>query len=285
MARPKKNGIDYFPLDTVMDDKVEYIEAKHGLEGFAIIIKLLQKIYSTGYYYEWGEKEEWLFCKRVNCEYDLLIKIINDCINIGIFNKDLYQKYKVLTSAGIQKRYFGAIKRRKDVDVVEKYMIIDLKNINVDNNEVNVCNNLKNVSINTQSKVKKSKVNKKEKINKKENHKIKFAEFVSMTNDEYEKLKVTHGKKALQRMIEILDNYKGSTGKTYKNDYRAILNWVVKRYNEENTKPVNTKFRKVDKFNNFDMQGDYDFAEIEKLENQFIQRKLAKINGGKKTNE
>ena len=36
-------------------------------------------------------------------------------------------------------------------------------------------------------------------------------------------------------MIEILDNYKGQNGKKYKSDYRAILNWVVKRYEEENT--------------------------------------------------
>ena len=34
-------------------------------------------------------------------------------------------------------------------------------------------------------------------------------------------------------MIEILDNYKGSKGKKYRSDYRAILNWVVNRYNEE----------------------------------------------------
>ena len=39
--------------------------------------------------------------------------------------------------------------------------------------------------------------------------------------------------KATKRMIEILDNYKGAKGKRYKSDYRAILTWVVDRYNEE----------------------------------------------------
>jgi hypothetical protein len=34
-------------------------------------------------------------------------------------------------------------------------------------------------------------------------------------------------------MINILSNYKGSTGKKYKSDYRTILNWVVDRYNEK----------------------------------------------------
>ena len=37
-------------------------------------------------------------------------------------------------------------------------------------------------------------------------------------------------------MIEILDNYKGAKGKRYKSDYRAILTWVVDRYNEDLTR-------------------------------------------------
>lgn len=52
MARPNKAGLEYFSLDCGMDDKVELIEAKYGLIGFAVIIKLWQKIYSEGYYYK-----------------------------------------------------------------------------------------------------------------------------------------------------------------------------------------------------------------------------------------
>lgn len=62
---------------------------------------------------------------------------------------------------------------------------------------------------------------------KKEEEKIHFAEFVSMTNAEHEKLVSTYGKDFADQCILVLDNYKGSSGKTYKNDYRAILNWVV----------------------------------------------------------
>jgi hypothetical protein len=59
--------------------------------------------------------------------------------------------------------------------------------------------------------------------------KIHFAEFVTMTNAEYEKLCSTHGKEFADQCIEVLDNYKGASGKKYKSDYRAILNWVVDR--------------------------------------------------------
>lgn len=62
---------------------------------------------------------------------------------------------------------------------------------------------------------------------KEELEKMHFAEFVTMTNDEYEKLVVAHGKELTDQCIQKLDNYKGSNGKKYKSDYRAILNWVL----------------------------------------------------------
>lgn len=63
--------------------------------------------------------------------------------------------------------------------------------------------------------------------------KIKYADFVSLTNAEYEALVAKLGEEGTRRCIEILDNYKGAKGKKYKSDYRAILNWVVERYEEE----------------------------------------------------
>lgn len=85
--------------------------------------------------------------------------------------------------------------------------------------------------VNTNKNVK----NVKNKRNKEINNipKIDFAEFVSLTQEEYEKLVSAHGEERAKRMIEILNNYKGSSGKKYKSDYLAILNWVVKRVEEE----------------------------------------------------
>ena len=66
--------------------------------------------------------------------------------------------------------------------------------------------------------------------------KVSYAEFVKMTEDEYDKLLTEYGQQETHAMIDILDNYKGSHGKQYKSDYRAILNWVVKRRDEERRK-------------------------------------------------
>jgi len=71
--------------------------------------------------------------------------------------------------------------------------------------------------------------------------KIQYAEFVAMTNDEYQSLIANErlgSENAVKRCIEILDNYKGSSGKKYASDYRAILNWVITRYEEECSKQV-----------------------------------------------
>ncbi len=68
--------------------------------------------------------------------------------------------------------------------------------------------------------------------------KNKYAEFVTMTNVEHERLVSTYGVEDAAKMIEILDNWKGVNPKkrTYESDYRAILNWVVDRLNEQKEK-------------------------------------------------
>lgn len=57
-----------------------------------------------------------------------------------------------------------------------------------------------------------------------------------MTNVEYQRLVDTHGKEFADQCIKTLDNYKGSNGKTYKSDYRAILSWVIDTVKEKQGK-------------------------------------------------
>jgi hypothetical protein len=78
------------------------------------------------------------------------------------------------------------------------------------------------------------KVNK-EKKEKKDNKVIKnkYAESVSLTTEEYQKLLDENGEYLTQKMIEVLDNYKGASGKTYKSDYKAILSWVKDKVHKE----------------------------------------------------
>lgn len=76
--------------------------------------------------------------------------------------------------------------------------------------------------------------NKNVKNDKNDKKYIIYAEFVKMTEKEYNTLVEKHGEELTNKMIEVLDNYKGSKGKKYKSDYRAILSWVEDKVLKEN---------------------------------------------------
>jgi len=153
MGRPTKQGIDFFSLDVQFDDKVELFLLEKSAIGLAVFITLLQIIYQNeGYYTVNGKDLVLLIKKRINVD----INEINSCIRVllerNILHKKLYEKYKILTSSGIQKRFFDAAKRKKKVRAVEEYLIIDRKNyeniqyvninmVNVEGNEVSVGGN------------------------------------------------------------------------------------------------------------------------------------------------
>lgn len=158
------NGINYFPLNVHLDDKFELIEAEFGLKGFAIVVKLFQKIYGQqGYYCEWTEDVALLFGKNVGLGGDAVSEIVRAAIKRGIFDSELYDKYQILTSRGIQERYFEAVSRRKEVEVRKECLLIKVdqiyKNVRILNENVNISS--KNVNISEQKKVEESKVKEK----------------------------------------------------------------------------------------------------------------------------
>lgn len=85
--------------------------------------------------------------------------------------------------------------------------------------------------------------------------KDRYLEFVTLSQKEYDSLVAKLGsEKAVQRCIEILNDWKGSKGKKYKSDFYAIHSWVIERYYEElskkgakqgNGQSVADKFAKV----------------------------------------
>ena len=146
MARPSKQGLEYFSLDVDCDDKVELLEAKHGVAGFGILIKLWQKIYKDGYFITWDEEKLLLFKKQVSVDINLINDVINDCFRWNIFDSALYKKYGILTSRGIQKRFLFAIGRRANVDFVKEYQLVDIESDNI--NLVSAYNNGPNCNSN-----------------------------------------------------------------------------------------------------------------------------------------
>jgi hypothetical protein len=60
-------------------------------------------------------------------------------------------------------------------------------------------------------------------------------ERVTLSAEEYRKLVDRYGERRTERMVERLADYKERTGRVYRSDYRAILNWVAKKVIDEET--------------------------------------------------
>lgn len=129
-------GLSWFKLDCQLDDKFDLIEAEFGIKGFAVIVKLLQKIYGgEGYYCEWTNDVGLMFSKKINEGFELVSEIVSASIRRGIFSKELYDKYQILTSNGIQKRYLEAAARRQKLALEKRYLLIEVgqkyKNVDI----------------------------------------------------------------------------------------------------------------------------------------------------------
>ena len=138
----KFNGLYYFPfpcltiaekeidaldnLETNYFEAIQLIEDKFRLKGFAILIKLLQKIYSTNGYYMFVSDNIILRLKRefvLSNADNIISEVISECLNLGIFSKSMYDAHKILTSNRIQADYLRAVRKRTIVDLQQEYLL------------------------------------------------------------------------------------------------------------------------------------------------------------------
>ena len=63
-------GINYFPVGVnfMEENAMEVIEAKYGIKGSAIVLKLLCKIYKEGYFIRWDEEQCLIFANKAGRE-------------------------------------------------------------------------------------------------------------------------------------------------------------------------------------------------------------------------
>lgn len=148
MARPRKDGLDYYPMDVnfLGDIKVKKVIRSHGIQAVAVILHLLGTVYrDNGYYATYDDDLLFITADELNLEEKYVKDVVEKLLEVDFFSREQAEKNKVLTSIGIQERYRKATERRISVNINDSLCIQKPRS-----SEYNVYRS-------TQSKVKESK--------------------------------------------------------------------------------------------------------------------------------
>lgn len=122
-------GINYFPfsIDFFEDNRIALLEAEFGNDGTIVILKLFTKIYRNGYYLEWGTDECLLFSRKNGMAEKTVQAIVGKAIDRGLFDRESFERFGILTSVEIQEQFFTvAAKRKNKLSNEMNYLLIDL---------------------------------------------------------------------------------------------------------------------------------------------------------------
>ena len=201
------------------------IQEEFGNDGYAFWFKLLEHLGTKeNLSMDCNDAADWrFFIAKAKVSKEKAEQILDLLAEIDSIDAELW-KHKVIWSENFAAR-LADVYRKRGTERPSKPDFCDRNNSTPDIS----------VPESTQSKVKESK-GKKSRVKKDETpapDKIEFAEFVHMKQSEYDTLVEKHGKAATDKLIEVLDNYKGANKKKYDSDYRAILSWVVDKVKKE----------------------------------------------------
>ncbi len=130
MARPRKLGIEsaHWDVHILEDDtKIDMLIDAQGYGAFTIYFFLCQKAYANGYFYRWSYPDAATTARKIGggCGSETVKQVVSLCLRIGLFDKSLFEREKVLTSKGIQRRYMMAIQKRSCKEVDDKLWLLD----------------------------------------------------------------------------------------------------------------------------------------------------------------
>lgn len=130
MARPMKNGLDYFPFDVdfFSDRKIKRLRAAYGADGVNVYIYLLCEIYRNGYYTVYDDDLVLDVSDELSIKSNLTTQILNYLFSrslLQVIEGRLAEPVKVITAASVQRRYQAAKKgAKRDIDVAARFWVL-----------------------------------------------------------------------------------------------------------------------------------------------------------------
>ena len=128
MARPRKDGLDYFPLDVnfLSDLKIKKIIRAYGAQAVAVVMSVLTTIYrDNGYFANYDEDLIFIIADELKLEDGYVKDVIEKLIEVDFLSKEQKEKNNILTSIGIQERYLKVCERRVKKKLNETYNLIN----------------------------------------------------------------------------------------------------------------------------------------------------------------
>lgn len=131
MAGKPKKKLDYAGWNTDIfenEPKIDKLLDAQGWVGFGIYFYLCQRAYgSEGYYYRWSYDDVATTARKMGCgiRSETVKQTVALCFQIGLFDKRLFEEFKVLTSRGIQKKYWLVASERTDRSVIDELWLLN----------------------------------------------------------------------------------------------------------------------------------------------------------------
>lgn len=264
-GRPPKEGIDYAGWSVDMfdsDTKIDKLLDAQGACGFLVYFYLCQKAFgSKGYYYLWSFDDAATTSRKIGggVGSETVKNTVNLCFQIGLFDKNLFDGHGILTSRGIQKRFFLVAKDRKCKTIKKEFWLLtEEESVGLDfcgskSNYQPSKSNYAPSKLNYHT-LKESKVND-SKLNKSKAKEIKAEEpipppppslfgihkNVLLSDEEYENIIKFMGTITAKNRIDKFSNYIYGSKAKYDNHYSSILKFWIEdgsptdlKYNAEN---------------------------------------------------
>lgn len=233
MARPKSDGLSYFPFDVdfFQDPKIRAVRAHYGADGVALYLYLLCEIYRNSYFVK--VDEDFIDCTAADLgmSVDKTRQMISFFCKRSLFSDKLFMADTVLTAKSVQHRYQEARKgAKRDVFVEGKLWLLekaetlgfikvrpfsDFSEKNEDFSEKNPDKSAKNATKESKVKERKGKESKAEPPRCAPDSEITRADLVGR-----------YGEQAVSKYEQRFESWREKRGAIVRNRWEIIAKWL-----------------------------------------------------------
>lgn len=256
MARPPKQGLDYFPFDTdfFQNKKIRILKKEYGADGITIYMYLLCEIYKNGYYVIADEDFICVMADELCMNVNKIRQVLKFLLGRSLFGNKLFQSDTILTSESVQRCYQFALQERiNDHSVnIEDFWLLK-------KSDSETLGQVRHFSENPQEKSGMKTIKESKEKKKKLNDSISKCA-TPLGAREKEKLINEFGKETVEDYIERTKAYKCC-------NYDTIREWILEDKNRDNGR----KPRNKNQFNNF-MQREVTKEQMDDLEQKMLRK-------------